>query len=192
MHQGDTEPAPSGFSGWYTRIMKGLGAVMMAAILIIMMVQVVARYGFNSSLIWAEEMCRYILIWITFLFIGLAFQRGELVTVDILTIRLSPRQQFFLRAIVSIPMLVFVWLMIANSYDFFGRLSAQTIPGFDFIWQSITGDEGARAGVSILWVYYSVTVGCTLLFIHIVVSLIIEGRDLWRARHGSPGTPIIR
>ncbi|MEJ8572648.1 TRAP transporter small permease [Microbaculum marinum] len=188
MHDGGPgQAAPSGFVGWYTRIMMSIGASAMAAILIIMMVQVVARYVFNASLIWAEEICRYILVWITFLFIGLAFQRGELVTVDILTIKLSAKAQFILKSIVSIPVLAFLVLMVINSYDFFGRFHMQTIPAVDFIWESITGHA---AGVSILWVYHSVTIGCTLLVVHILVSLVAEARALVRMRDEPPSTQI--
>lgn len=190
MHDGEpTESAPAGFVGWYMVIMKGVGAAMMGTILCIMVVQVIARYVFNASLIWAEELCRYILIWITFLFIGLAFQRGELVTVDALTMRLSHRAQYVLKAVVTIPVLIFLWLMVTNSYAFFSRFAIQTIPAMDFIWQAL--GLGESANVSILWVYYSVTVGNALLFVHIVVSLLAEGRVLFMARgrsaaHGEP------
>jgi TRAP-type C4-dicarboxylate transport system permease small subunit len=190
MHDGGRDQAgQSGFVGWYTRIMMSVGAAAMAAILIIMMVQVVARYVFNASLIWAEEICRYILVWITFLFIGLAFQRGELVTVDILTIRLQPIARFALKAVMSVPVVVFLVLMVINSYSFFGRFYMQKIPAIDFIWESITGHA---AGVSILWVYHSVTIGCALLVVHIVGSLIAEGRDLVRQRRAPPSTQILR
>jgi len=184
---GPGKPEPTGIVGWYTRIMMSLGAASMLAILTIMMVQVVARYVFNSSLIWAEEMCRYILIWITFLFIGLAFQRGELVTVDIVTVRLTPRQQFILKLIVTLPVLVFLTLMVINSYSFFSRFHIQTIPAVDFIWESITGHT---AGVSILWVYHSVTIGCALLLLHIIVSLVAEGVALVRHRDEPPANEI--
>jgi TRAP-type C4-dicarboxylate transport system permease small subunit len=104
-----------------------------------------------------------------------------------LTIRLSARAQFILKAIVSIPVLVFLVLMVINSYDFFGRFHMQTIPAVDFIWESITGHA---AGVSILWVYHSVTIGCSLLIVHIVLSLIAEARGLLRLRDEPPSTQI--
>jgi TRAP-type C4-dicarboxylate transport system permease small subunit len=183
MHDGDqTDGPPTGFVGWYIAIMKGIGATMMGAILVIMVVQVIARYVFNASLIWAEELCRYILIWITFLFIGLAYHRGELVTVDAITMRLTPRAQYLLKAVVTIPVLIFLWLMVTNSHAFFGRFAVQTIPAMDFIWQAL--GIGESANISILWVYYSVTIGSALLIAHIVVALLVDGRDLLLPRGG--------
>jgi len=181
MHEGDgPQTPPTGLYGWYVRIMTAIGASAMGALVVVMVVQVIARYVFNASLIWAEELCRYILIWITFLFIGLAYQRGELVTVDIVTMALRPVWRYALKVAVTIPVLVFVWLMTTNGYDYANRFGAQKIPALDFIWMSLTG--GRTADVSIQWVYHSVTVGSGLLLLHILVSLVSEGWQLFR--HG--------
>jgi TRAP-type C4-dicarboxylate transport system permease small subunit len=165
--------------------MHALAGTSMAVIVIIMVVQVVARYVFNASLIWAEELCRYILVWMTFLFIGTAFQRGELITIDVFTLRLAPRPRFALKAAVSVPVLIFLALMVTNSYSYVGNFGNQMIPAVDFIWMSITG--GRTADVSIQWVYHSVTVGSGLLFAHILFSLVAEGRELFFA--ATPSQP---
>jgi TRAP-type C4-dicarboxylate transport system permease small subunit len=47
----------------YRRLMRFLAGTSMLAIVVIMVVQVFARYVLNASLIWAEELCRYILVW---------------------------------------------------------------------------------------------------------------------------------
>ena len=70
------------FVDGYVWLILALSAAAMAIITIVMTVQVVFRYGLNASLIWAEEICRYLLIAMTFLPIGLAYQRGEVVSVD--------------------------------------------------------------------------------------------------------------
>lgn len=69
----------------YGTVMGHIAATSMAVLVVVMVVQVFARYVLNASLIWAEELCRYILVWMTFLFIGIAFQKGEFVIVDVLT-----------------------------------------------------------------------------------------------------------
>ena len=64
----------------------------MLAIVVIMIVQVSPATCFNASLIWAEELCRYILIWQSFLFIGIAYHQGELIAArDLLSGMLTPR-----------------------------------------------------------------------------------------------------
>jgi TRAP-type C4-dicarboxylate transport system permease small subunit len=123
-----TDASRRGFLGWYNRILNNVAAPLMGAIVVIMTVQVFARYVLNDSLIWAEELCRYLLIWVTFLFIGIGFQRGEFITIDVVPNLLTPRRRFFLRLIVTLPVLVFLWLMVTNGYAHATRFSAQTIP----------------------------------------------------------------
>jgi len=178
------EPTPTsdgrrGFLGWYNRVLDFAAATLMATIVIVMIVQVFARYVLNDSLIWAEELCRYLLIWITFLFIGIGFQRGEFIAIDVLPNALTPRLRFLLKLVVTIPVLVFLWLMVTNGYAFATKFTAQTIPAVDFIWSSLTGSP---AGISIVWVYISVPVGSALLLLHIAVSLVLDGRAAFAGR----------
>lgn len=157
--------------GSYARIMNALAGLSMLTIVIVMIVQVVARYVLNSSLIWAEELCRYILIWQTFLFIGIAYQRGELVAVEIVPDLLPRGGRILLKALVLIPILVFLWLMMVNGYVYALRFENQTIPALDFIWMSVAGET---LSVSIKWIYISVAVGAGILGLHMVAALIAE------------------
>lgn len=151
----------------------------MLALVVIMIAQVVARYVFNHSLIWAEELCRHILIWQTFLLIGMAYQRGELVAVDIVPELLRPRARLLVKIVVTIPILIFLWLMVVNGYSYAWRFDQQIIPALDFIWRSLTGNN---ASISIRWVYISVSVGCALLALHMIAVLISEVRDMLSGR----------
>jgi TRAP-type C4-dicarboxylate transport system permease small subunit len=160
----------------YDGVMRFLAGSSMILITAIMLVQVVARYVFNASLIWAEELCRYILIWQTFLFISMAFRMGELVAVDILTQLMPPKLLYVLRLLVAIPIAVFLALMVKYGYDFAGRFTRQTIPAIDFIWMSVAGRP---AGLTVIWIYMSVAVGMALLLIHFLISLALDGKALF-------------
>lgn len=173
---GTGQPAPGGLVGFYDKIMRFLAGSSMALIAGIMLVQVVARYVFNSSLIWAEELCRYILIWQTFLFISMAFRAGELVAVDILTNLIPEKLLYALRLLVAVPIAVFLALMVKYGYDFASRFSRQTIPAIDFIWNTLTG---RNAGLTVIWIYISVSIGSALLLFHFLVSLAIDGKALF-------------
>ncbi|MCB1474347.1 MAG: TRAP transporter small permease [Rhodobiaceae bacterium] len=166
----------------YTRLLRVIAGTTMSIIVVVMVVQVVARYVFNGSLIWAEELCRYLLIWQTFLYVGMAYQRGELVSVEVVPLMLSPRVRFALKVLVTVPALTFLWLMMTNGYDYAGRFSNQVIPAIDFISTSLIGKP---VGLSIFWVYISVPIGCLLLGLHLIASLAIDWRALLaRHRHG--------
>lgn len=56
----------------------------MAAIVTLVSVQVVLRYGFNSSLHWAEELVRYTVVWMSFLAAGMGVKRGAHIAVELL------------------------------------------------------------------------------------------------------------
>jgi TRAP-type C4-dicarboxylate transport system permease small subunit len=172
----DDQPAAQNVIAlWYTRIFEIIGGSAMLIIVVVMAVQVLMRYIFNASLIWAEELCRYLMVWISFVLVGLAFQRGELVTVDLVAKALSPRARFILKLVASVPLLAFLYFVTTAGYTFANRMSMQSIPALDFIWSSIAGRD-KTADVSIFWVYVSVAIGAVLLTIHIVVELVLEGR----------------
>jgi TRAP-type C4-dicarboxylate transport system permease small subunit len=136
-----------------------------------MIVQVFARYVLNASLIWAEELCRYILIWQSFLLIGIAYHQGELIVLDVLSGRVSPAVRFLIRLLVALPVCYFLYLMVRHGLVFARRFSAQTIPAIDFIWMSLVGQP---AHLPIFWVYVSVPLGCAILLIHILAGLVSD------------------
>jgi TRAP-type C4-dicarboxylate transport system permease small subunit len=168
-----------GFMRWYGNVMRFLAGTSMLAIVVIMIVQVIARYVFNASLIWAEELCRYILVWQSFLLIGIAYHQGELIVLDVLSTRLSPATRFLIRLIVTLPVCYFLFLMVQHGLVHAGRFKAQTIPAIDFIWMSLLG---VPAQVPVFWVYVSVPVGCAILLVHIAGGLASEAFTLLNAK----------
>jgi TRAP-type C4-dicarboxylate transport system permease small subunit len=154
---------------WYLNAMRLFAGTSMLAIVVIMVVQVFARYVLNASLIWAEELCRYILVWQSFLLIGVAYHQGELIVLDVLSTRVSPTVRFLIRLLVALPVCYFLYLMVRHGIVNAGRFKAQTIPAIDFIWTSLVGKP---AHVPIFWIYVSVPVGCAILLIHILAGLV--------------------
>jgi TRAP-type C4-dicarboxylate transport system permease small subunit len=153
----------------YLRGMDALAASSMFLIVVIMIVQVFYRYVLNDSLIWAEEICRYILVWQTFLLVGYAYQRGDLIALDFLPRMISPRQWLVVRTIVAIPVVVFLALMVWYGFSYASHFTKQTIPALDFIWMSLTGHS---LGLSIWVVYISVPIGSAVLALHVVITTI--------------------
>ena len=169
---------------WYTRVFETFGGGAMLIIVVVMAAQVIMRYVFNASLIWAEELCRYLMVWITFVMVGLAFQRGELVAVDLVSKALPLRARFILKLVASVPLLIFLYLVATSGYTFASRMSMQSIPAIDFIWSSIAGRD-KTADISIFWVYGSVALGAVLLMIHLIIELVLEGRIAFGGKAGA-------
>lgn len=168
------------FFGFYERTIQVLAGGSMGILVTIMVVQVIARYIFNSSLIWAEELCRYILIWQTFLLVGYAYYRGELVVLDLFSARVSPRIYLAIRLVTAVPIAVFLYLIISAGLGHALRFSAQMIPALDFIWMSLTGNE---LRVPVFWIYVAVPLGCAILLVHFLGRL---AYDAWCVAKGRP------
>jgi TRAP-type C4-dicarboxylate transport system permease small subunit len=167
-----------GLLGLYFKAMIGFAGVSMAVIIVIMLVQIVARYVFNASLIWAEELCRYILVWQTFLLIGIAYHQGELAILDLLTGKVSDRGRLAIRLLVSIPVGIFLFMLIKTGLVHASRFQNQTIPAIDFIWTSLTGKP---AGLTVFWIYISVPIGCSILMLHLLFGIIDDTRRAFSA-----------
>lgn len=141
----------------------------MALILVVMVAQVIARYVFSASLIWAEELCRYVLIWQTFLLLGIAYRRGEFVAVDIIPLTLTPRVRLVLKMVMAVPILIFLMIIMIYGWRYAEVVQRQTIPALDFIWTSLAG---RNMDVSVRWVYVSVSIGSALLGLHVIADLV--------------------
>jgi TRAP-type C4-dicarboxylate transport system permease small subunit len=57
---------------------------MMAVMATLVFVNVITRYVFNFSIIWAEEVSQYLMIWIAYLGAGLALREGRHVALELL------------------------------------------------------------------------------------------------------------
>src|SRR6476661_5498152 len=71
-----------------------LVAAVMGVIVVIALVQVVNRFAFNSSLSWSEEAQIFGHIWIVFLGIPIALQRGAHLYIETFCDKLPPRARF--------------------------------------------------------------------------------------------------
>ncbi|MEQ3553354.1 TRAP transporter small permease [Pseudonocardia nematodicida] len=67
-----------------------IGSVL-GAMLLILFSQVVARFVFGQSLVWSEEIARYLFIWMIFIGLGAVTLRGEHIAVEALLDKLSLR-----------------------------------------------------------------------------------------------------
>lgn len=173
-----------GGRGAYLRVMTALAAAAMALIFLIAILQVFCRYFLGAPLVWAEELARFILIWICFFFAGVAFARGEMVAIDLLTSVLRPRA----RALVMVPAYLvvvgFLAIIVYHGTIYATQNYIQTLPGIDQLVKSLTGSE---AGLSIFWMYVSVPIGCTLLGLHMLAAAARVAREAFdrSARDGA-------
>jgi C4-dicarboxylate transporter, DctQ subunit len=87
--------------------------------LVALFVNVVLRYGFNYTLAWSEELVRYVIIYTTFVGIGVAVKTRTMIKIDA-SVQLLPKLKipltFFsnvVTLIFSLMMIYYGWLMAA-------------------------------------------------------------------------------
>ncbi len=102
---------------------------------IILFVNVVARYVFNTGFIWAEEMVRYEIIWMVFVGASVAVRKGIHIGIDALHYILPKNGKRIVRIVVGGICLIFCIVLFKYSLDLvmqtrsFGqRTSAMRIP----------------------------------------------------------------
>ncbi|MCC2097209.1 MAG: TRAP transporter small permease, partial [Hyphomicrobiales bacterium] len=163
----------AGIARWYERAMMFLGCTLLAGIVVIMGFQVFFRYVLNDSIIWSEEMCRYFLIWITFLFLGIAYQRGELISLSML-LRIVPCWlHLVLTTVAHLAMLGTLGILIWYGFAFADVNSIQTLPAFDFLWSTFINPR-EEANLSSWWLYVSIPVGAIFLSLHLIAGYFVR------------------
>lgn len=115
---------------------------------------VALRYTTNASLPWADEVARYLMIWMTFLGAGLALREGGHVAITNLQEALPGRAQIALRGGIVLMLLLFFLFMIVTGHEYLTRMQYQKSPALR---------------LSFWYVYAAMPVGFALLSVHLLL-----------------------
>jgi TRAP-type C4-dicarboxylate transport system permease small subunit len=178
---GEAEGGAAGFGARgmaaYHAVLAGLAVLLLGLIVAIMGAQVFARYMLNASMIWAEETCRYLLVWLSFLFAGLAYSRGELASVAVLTDKLGARAALWLGLATRALIVVFLVGLAWWGWRFAAFNASLTIPSLGFIATDLFGADRPFE-LSMAFVHAAVPVGSLMLAGHVLVSMAMDLRRL--------------
>ncbi|MEL7165830.1 MAG: TRAP transporter small permease [Pseudomonadota bacterium] len=130
--------APISFvNGLLLKVGRAIGIVAIAAMVVAILIQVVARYVFNNALPWPDEAARFAMLWMTGLMAPTAFRRGGFVALDMISgvlPRMGAALLSLLLLLISITILI-VALPIgyAEVTGFGGRFATASLylPTFD-------------------------------------------------------------
>ncbi|RJK99107.1 TRAP transporter small permease [Paracoccus siganidrum] len=125
--------------------------LLLAAMCCIVFANVVLRYLTNDSIVWAEEVARYLMIWMTFLSAGLALRAGMLVSVSQVHGRLPAAPRRIARLLILAVLLVFFGWMVFAGWEYLSRMGRQLTPA---------------TRIPFSYIYYAMPVGFGLLLIH--------------------------
>jgi TRAP-type transport system small permease protein len=142
------------FERYFVAANRAIIFLMMAVMTTLVFVNVVTRYVFNFSIIWAEEVSQYLMIWIAYLGAGLALREGRHVALEMLHDRLP--EAFSRRVRMAVGGLVLAFL------------GAVTVLGFQFavfVWNQETPVLNISLGIPSL----AIPIGSLLFAVHLVL-----------------------
>jgi TRAP-type transport system small permease protein len=151
----------------YCRLLEGLIALALLAMVVMVFGNVVLRYAFNSGITVSEELSRWAFVWLTFLgaVVGL-HERAHLGT-DVLVSRLGPQARRLCLVVGQVVMLGITIAIFRGSW-------VQTSINLDV--------EAPVSGFSMGWVY-----GAGCVFAASAVPILVL--DLWRTIAGPTREP---
>lgn len=99
-----------------SKALEFLVVIILSTMACLVFLNVVLRYGFNSSINITEEVSRYLFVWLTFLGAILAFSDNQHVSVTMLTDKLSPTTRYILRLFTDSIMLFCCYLIVQGGW----------------------------------------------------------------------------
>jgi len=99
----------------------------LATMAVMVFANVALRFATDSSILWVEEVSRYLMIWLTFLGAGLVLRYGGHIGIDTLQHAL-PRHAAALRALIFLLLLGFFVVMLVLSFRYAMLTWGQTTP----------------------------------------------------------------
>lgn len=137
--------------------------LLMAAITVLVFLQVITRYVLEYPLDWPEEAARFLFVWVALLGAVLALRRSAHFSIGALTVRFPPAVQRGIAILVHAVLLGFLLLVAWLGLDAALRVREQ---------------ESAAMEVSMMWGYAAVPIAFALLALETV-------RGLWRHVRGA-------
>jgi TRAP-type C4-dicarboxylate transport system permease small subunit len=139
--------------GRINRVTEIAVGLLIAATVGVTFLQVVFRYGLDSSLSWSEEFSRYAFIWAIFLGTAAAARRGQHMAVDLLRETLPGLARRLLERFIALICIVFFAVFAYAAY----LLTVNAI-----------GQISTALGISIAAIDVSAPVGAAITMLHLV------------------------
>jgi TRAP-type C4-dicarboxylate transport system permease small subunit len=153
------------FERMFVALNKWVVVLLLAAMSTIVFANVSLRYLSNFSITWAEEVARYLMIWMTFLGAGLSLRIGGHVAITNLHDFLGIRLQRALRALIGLLLICFFVAMMWIGYEYMMRMGRQLTPA---------------TRIPFSYIYAAMPIGFVLMIVHLllIARSYILGEDL--------------
>ena len=124
---------------------------------VIVVVQVFSRYLFNYSFVWAEELVRYLMIWMVMIGAARVQALAEHIRIDFFPMLAGPRGRRWMDAFFRLCTLTFLIIIFVKGIK---------IAAFNRLFES----SGLR--ISMLWPTLAIPIGAFLIILHTLTGLV--------------------
>lgn len=150
---------------FFEKILNLISRIFVGATVAIIFYSVVMRYVFQRPPFWAEELSRFIFIWIIMLGAVLVTREQSHIELVLFVNLLPKKWRFVLSIFTRLLMVVFCWVMVQQGIKIYPIVAEASSPTF---------------GLSMGWLYLSIPVGGLLMGICILENII---KSLLRRGH---------
>jgi len=167
-----------------SKVVEILLIVMLSVDVVVVFLQVIFRYVFDSPLSWSEEFSRILIMWITFLGVALSVKYSEEISLDAF-IKLAPKNvQIHMKAVSGCISIFIILILVRASISLF--LSTQNIKTValgvptGFLYLSFT----VGGSLTVMYYFYHLVRNCssspsTMITTGIVTSILLAGYFLF-------------
>lgn len=134
--------------GRLVRIVEMALAAILAAMALLVIYQVAARYLFNRPPGWTEELARFLQVWLVMLGAPICLRRGMHLAVDYLGARLAPATRRGVQCLVFLFVAVFSLTLTVYGFRLLDVAAMQRSPAL---------------GISMVWPYLAVPIGAGIM-----------------------------
>lgn len=107
---------------WFDRLEEGVIAFLLALMTVITFGQVIARYVFNYSFVWAFELVTFLFAWLIFLGMSYGVKVGSHIGIDAAVKLLRPRAARIVTAVAALCCILYSVLVFIGSWRYVGRM----------------------------------------------------------------------
>ena len=145
----------------FVKILEIICGVLMVAMVTLLMAQVVTRYIFQGSLLWASEMAVWLFVWVSYIGSAILFINKKHIVVDIVSSMLPQKINAVLEMISSVIVFIFLCILFYQSIPVVISYSKQTATSIE---------------VSKIFLFSALTVSTFLMIVATIMSFIQKFR----------------
>lgn len=146
----------------FEAIETNTGIIILIIMSLLVIVQVFSRYLFNYSFVWAEELVRYLMIWMVMIGAALVQAKNDHIRIDFFPLMLNPKGRIILETVFRLFTLIFLTILLVKGVK---------LANFNKMFES----SGLR--ISMFWPMLAIPVGAFLITIYTVINL---WKDIYR------------